>query len=220
LTPESTNGKSNDPYLSNLTRHGATVCKSVLSPQDLQSWNSTLYEQLEIPGACVVPIRGSKGRRHCFPPIRTSRSQSLTQPSWVAALARLGGLTSSSTSSLPSSDPKHQILPQENFLLGQIAQHYFQHHGISKDQYGITQLQMLYAESESDHQIWHRDNAGGPSLTALIALKDISRNGPTELLLGSHLSHVAEDEAMRSKDYYHDAKEITSGVLLATLKGE
>ena len=71
---------------------------------------------------------------------------------------------------------------------------YFEYHKITR--FKLTQLQFLLAESGSEHQIWHRDNTA-PGLTLLIALDDVHSNGPTELLLGSHL----DDFKVSSNEY-------------------
>ncbi len=66
-----------------------------------------------------------------------------------------------------------------------VVNSYFQHHSINR--YQLTQIQFLLAKPGSKHQIWHRDNIA-PGLTLLIALDDVDGNGPTEILLGSHLT--------------------------------
>lgn len=192
--------------MSNLAVHGATVCKSVLSSQEAHSWKNMVNEQLETAGACIKPIRGSVGRRHCFPPTRKSRSDPLITPQWVSALSQLGG------------EIKHdKKIRKASSHLGDIAKEYFAHHGIEQDKYGITELQLLNAENNSNHQIWHRDNAGGPGLTALIALEDIGSNGPTEILLGSHESLKSMDEKSQNEQLYAATADIRSSILLATL---
>jgi hypothetical protein len=71
--------------------------------------------------------------------------------------------------------------------LSNAAKAYFSPHDGA---YRISQQQLLDAAPNSNHQIWHRDNSER-GLTAIIALDDIGSNGPTELLLGSHVSFWA-----------------------------
>jgi len=74
-----------------------------------------------------------------------------------------------------------------------LAGRYFGHHEHASDggpyptaiPFHITQLQFLEARPPSTNQIWHRDNAS-PGLTVLVALTDVTDNGPTELLPGTH----------------------------------
>lgn len=67
--------------------------------------------------------------------------------------------------------------------LQDVVKSYFEQHGIKR--YQITQLQFLNANPGSSNQIWHRDNTQR-GLTAIIALKDVGKNGPTELISQSH----------------------------------
>jgi hypothetical protein len=68
--------------------------------------------------------------------------------------------------------------------LQQIVKMYFQQHNISR--YELTDVQFLNAyPDKSINQIWHMDNKF-KGLTAIIALKNVRDNGPTELILGSH----------------------------------
>ncbi len=73
-----------------------------------------------------------------------------------------------------------------------IVELYFKRNSISKNNYRLTQTQFLLAKPGSQHQIWHRDNVA-PGLTLLVALDDVTCNGPTELLLGSHREDDDDD---------------------------
>jgi len=69
--------------------------------------------------------------------------------------------------------------------LQDVVKSYFTQHGITR--YELTDLQYLNAipNSSCTNQIWHRDNKFR-GLTAIVALRDVRSNGPTELILGSH----------------------------------
>jgi len=137
-------------------------------------------------------------------------------PIWVSELSKIGGDTKENGTS------KNTVLHDEkksiSSELGHLAKAYFAQHGINEKQYGITELQLLNAEKNSEHQIWHRDNAGGPGLTALIALNDITYNGPTEILLGTHLLLQTKDEKQLIRHVKENAADIKSRLLLATLQ--
>ena len=206
--------------MATLALHGVTVCKSILSSKDIESWNAIINEQLQIPGACIRPIRGAKGRLHCFPPklARKHQQSQLDQKhsySWVDDLIKLGGGKKRRYGKNIAS--KSDSPPSE---LGAIAKEYFLYHSINEENYGITDIQMLVAENLSEHQIWHRDNAAGPGLTALIALKDVTTNGPTEILLGSHNSLQSRKEKSVIEELKSNgiSPEISSNILLATLE--
>lgn len=67
--------------------------------------------------------------------------------------------------------------------LQDIVKLYFEQHNIER--YELTDVQLLNAYPDSTNQIWHRDNTCC-GLTAIVALKDVRSNGPTELLIGTH----------------------------------
>lgn len=157
-------------HLANLDSSGATLICSVLTPKEAAVWDKTVSTQLQKDGACVVPMGGAVGRTHCHLAKRDRRGkgdglyEALAQVSNHKSATNKGGVT-----------------------LSDVARAYFRSHDIEEGRYTCAQMQLLDAAPRSSNQIWHRDNAQ-PGLTALIALRDVGSNGPTELLLRSHHS--------------------------------
>ena len=162
LSPSSSSrgGIDRQYHLKNLIHNGGiTVLPKVLDQINLKRWNDNLQDSFNNKDSKVGRSSSS---------IRSNR----------------GRLHSHQES---RKDQYHhhflnliESLPELQSLVGS----YFEQYSIQR--YQLTQIQFLLAKPGSQHQIWHRDNIA-PGLTLLIALKDVTGNGPTELILGSHL---------------------------------
>jgi hypothetical protein len=146
-------------HMGNIQRLGATVIRGSLSSQEVIDWKKTLEQAFLNPKEKTVLV---KGRFHCE---ISKRSE------YHSNFSNVGGEVNGKKDAANES-----ILPQ-------LAEMYFSQFGITR--YKLTQLQFLDAKSGSENQIWHRDNMA-PGLTVLVALGDVTDNGPTELLLESH----------------------------------
>mmetsp|Transcript_20827 Transcript_20827/g.34419 ORF Transcript_20827/g.34419 Transcript_20827/m.34419 type:complete len:337 (-) Transcript_20827:224-1234(-) len=149
-----------EEHLRNVKHFGATVIKGSLSSRQVQEWHETSIQVFAHERSVL-----SRGRLHCD--VSSKRSK------YHKDLARMGG-----------EEPPRGAKCNQNELIPQLVRAYFSQRGSPR--YKLTQLQFLNANSGSEHQIWHRDNIS-PGLTVLVALSDVRDNGPTELLLKSHL---------------------------------
>lgn len=183
-------------HMNNLNKLGVTVVKDTLSTPQVQEWITKTKAAQDDRSHNVV---WNSGRAHCS---ISKRSM------YYNDMARIGAQTEVNTSASPLStsiaqqfstfmqrwlkknncNVSHQTDITEQTTasqinLQQIAKSYFEQHNISR--YELTDVQFLNAHpNKSTNQIWHRDNKFR-GLTAIVALKDIRGNGPTELILGS-----------------------------------
>jgi ectoine hydroxylase-related dioxygenase (phytanoyl-CoA dioxygenase family) len=158
---------ANQQHLNNLNATGVTVARNVLASSQTQEWVSRVRELKSRPDAAT---NDDRGRKHFW----------LTKKSfnkYRTELARLGGEDDG------MKNRRSKSIKDDVCVLGKMAHNYFTAHGVTN--YKLTQLQLLTAEPGSTHQIWHRDNVA-PGLTAIVALRDVTTNGPTELLLCTH----------------------------------
>lgn len=186
-------------HLSNLKLLGVTVVKTILSPSEVQEWNAKTKAAFD-PSNTSHNVVWNSGRAHCSIPKRSI---------YYEDMARVGDKTDNHTLSTENNTPSASLQHTGTFIqrlfkkndqhahhkesieqttasqtkLQQIVRSYFEKHNISR--YELTDVQFLNAyPNKSTNQIWHRDNKFR-GLTAIVALKDIRENGPTELILGS-----------------------------------
>jgi len=171
-------------HMLNLKSVGVTLIKSVLSPKEAVQWDGIVSQQLITDGACIVPSGGAIGRTHCR---LIKRNRQGKGDGIYEALAEV-----------PIHNP-HSC----SYTLNDIAREYFASHGIQEGQYKMAQLQLLDAAPGSSNQDWHRDNVK-PGLTALIALRDVEANGPTELLLRSHCGSMGRTRSILKEYSLHN----------------
>lgn len=202
LTPSSGSSvqTSRAHHLDNLNKLGLTVVNDILSTAQLKEWNTKTKEAFQNADR-KHNIVWNSGRSHC----------SVSKRSWYYNdFARIGSevddnntANDDDTKQYPTrntrwitkwfkrndASERHPSSTQTTSLpvtLQQIVDSYFQKHNISR--YELTDVQFLNAHpNKSTNQIWHRDNKFR-GLTAIVALKDVRDNGPTELILGSHLA--------------------------------
>lgn len=190
-------------HLENLNKLGVTVVNDILSKAQLKDWNTRTKEAFNNADG-KQNIVWNSGRSHCSISKRSlyyndmaqigsevdgnaaandddSKKYSTRSPRWIRKWFKRNG-----TSEIHSSS--NGTMPLQ-ITLQQIVSSYFQTHNISR--YELTDVQFLNANpNKSTNQIWHRDNKFR-GLTAIVALKDVRDNGPTELILGSHLAEYS-----------------------------
>mmetsp|Transcript_8675 Transcript_8675/g.13149 ORF Transcript_8675/g.13149 Transcript_8675/m.13149 type:complete len:383 (-) Transcript_8675:87-1235(-) len=168
--PRTTQAEIIGQHLHNLDRYGVTVVPKFLSAEEAEEWRGRFREGIRIKEWRRQNSTGDRhpgaGRVHC---VLTKDSKFRDD---LAALGTDGGSSGS--------------------VLMNLARRYFGHEHASDGgprptaiPFHITQLQFLEARPPSTNQIWHRDNVS-PGLTVLVALTDVTDNGPTELLPGTH----------------------------------
>ena len=192
-----------DQHLSNLQRYGVTVVKNVLSSDQLAEWNAHSKEAFTVNNG--RDIVWNSGRAHIIQSKRSSKH--------YHAMSRIGqscccdddtkgddaiddeyanngpynwlGIFRRKIHNNKNGDSSAKMVNESNTTasLQDVIKSYFRRHGIHR--YTLSDLQFLNAMPQSTHQIWHRDNKF-VGLTALVALRDVRGNGPTEVLLGSH----------------------------------
>lgn len=168
-------------HLKNLKSSGATVIRSVLTPNEAAQWVSSISRKIaDDDGTCIVPAGGAIGRIHCRLVKRNRRSGRNGGDGLYELLAQIPYAPINS-----NDNTDMQRSASVDIRLNDIAREYFALHGIHEGQYELSQPQLLDASPKSTNQIWHRDNVR-PGLTVIIALRDVGPNGPTEMLLRSH----------------------------------
>lgn len=179
-------------HLTNLDQYGVSVVKDTLTPTQVAKWNTITNEAFENTKNNIV---WNSGRAHYTISKRASLfsemasiggnncSKNVSRDAETAS-ASTGGILKYIWNRKQPID-KAQTMPQrtEVVTLQDIVESYFTRHNIER--YELTDIQFLNAYPKSTNQIWHRDNTCC-GLTAIIALKDVRSNGPTELLTGSH----------------------------------
>jgi ectoine hydroxylase-related dioxygenase (phytanoyl-CoA dioxygenase family) len=189
-------------HLSNLKEMGVSVIKHVLSQSQLHDWNAKTKAVFENTDGRNYNIVWNNGRAHFCVSKRSAYYEDMT---------RIGGEVNANETTT-----ERNALNQSTFFrwwlerlhlkknvqvsehndsnkhtdssspvsLQEVVTSHFQHHNIPR--YELTDVQFLNAyPNKSTNQIWHFDNKF-KGLTAIVALKDIRGNGPTELILGSH----------------------------------
>mmetsp|Transcript_2983 Transcript_2983/g.6485 ORF Transcript_2983/g.6485 Transcript_2983/m.6485 type:complete len:376 (+) Transcript_2983:107-1234(+) len=178
-------------HLYNLTRCGVTIVRDTLSPPQLIEWNTKTKDTFD--GAQNIAWQSGRAYYNitkrsvhysdmakigcCCDDVDDANHDTInetTNSSWLGAFWRRRRKSNNSTENTTT-------LPKVS--LQDVVQSYFEQHGIKR--YMLTDIQFLNAYPKSTNQIWHRDNTF-QGLTAIVALKDVSDNGPTELILGSH----------------------------------
>ena len=195
LDPDQTR-VATDQHLSNLKKYGVSVVKETLDGHERDQWKAKLNRAFDA-GAGVTWNSGRA--HHCI-----SRRDDLYRE-----LSKVGGSAEDDCNHDRSTNGKvaagswadyfrTRTLPAKTttrtdmsngpnarrITLKEIVQSYFAYHKIKR--YEITDVQFLNAYPSSTNQIWHRDNKF-KGLTAIIALEDVTSNGPTEILVGTHL---------------------------------
>ncbi|KAL7431737.1 hypothetical protein ACHAXM_005985 [Skeletonema potamos] len=178
-------------HLSNLDEYGVSVVKETLTTAQVACWNTTTSEVCAKSNNNIV---WNSGRAHCSVSKRTSL---------FSEMARIGennhsGYNDQDVEIASASSGRRcgifwrrkpidstQTISEQNDVvsLQGIVKSYFIQHKIER--YELTDVQFLNAYPNSTNQIWHRDNTCC-GLTAIVALKDVRSNGPTELLIGTH----------------------------------
>lgn len=177
-------------HANNLSKYGATVIKGTLSPQQFNEWNRKTMTEFDAGRNTVW----NSGRAHISIDERSPHYQDMVRiggndidistddTQGIEKISWMDGLWWPLLRRRRGRSNNHETT-EPNVSLQHIVKFYFEQHGIER--YMITQLQFLNAYPNSTNQIWHRDNKF-MGLTAIVALQDISTNGPTELILGSH----------------------------------
>lgn len=195
LTPPSSTAMSQQQmtaeHMSRLNKYGATVVRETLSPKQLIKWNITTKDAFG--DANNNNIKWNSGRAHyCI----SKRSINYSDMARVGCRCNPDDESDGYDNNDKSprkfgffmrkqarSTPKENTTTHPSVSLQDIVQSYFDQHGIKR--YQLTDIQFLNAYPDSTNQIWHRDNKFR-GMTAIVALKDVRGNGPTELLIGSH----------------------------------
>lgn len=204
-------------YLSNLDQYGVSVVRKTLTPAQVEKWNTTTNEAFENTRNNIV---WNSGRAH----YSISKRASL-----FSEMARIGGNNCSKNNSQDDEtasastggilkyiwnrkqplDNAQTMSQHTEVVLQDIVESYFTQHNIER--YELTDVQFLNAYPKSTNQIWHRDNTCC-GLTAIVALKDVRSNGPTELLTGSHKNDFSLWKALQNALFEgNDAGRFTLG---------
>ena len=186
-------------HMQNLNNLGVTVIKDTLTQSQVIEWRDKTKAAFDNTDGTNRNIVWNSGRAHCSISKRSIyydgmskigcesditedsdvSNQCTTFNRWLGRLLskKKGDETVGQT---PSTNNVHQ----SRITLQQVVRSYFAEHNIPR--YELTDVQFLNAyPNKSTNQIWHRDNKF-KGLTAIIALKDVRANGPTELIPGSH----------------------------------
>ena len=209
--PPSTVEYSLQQHMHNLNKMGVTVIEDMLCASQLHRWNAKTKAAFDNTDGKNHNIVWNAGRAHCSISKRSiyyedmSRIGEESNANSTYAARRDGSSNKSATwlNKLLLRKSEHESSEQslktnqstkviKKITLKQIVKSYFQQQNITR--YELTDVQFLNAYPTSTNQIWHCDNKF-KGLTAIVALKDIDDNGPTELILGSHSS----DYSLRSK---------------------
>lgn len=209
--PPSTVEYSLQQHMHNLNKMGVTVIEDMLCASQLHTWNAKTKAAFDNTDGKNHNIVWNAGRAHCSISKRSiyyedmSRIGEESNANSTYAARRDGSSNKSATwlNKLLLRKSEHESSEQslktnqstkviKKITLKQIVKSYFQQQNITR--YELTDVQFLNAYPTSTNQIWHCDNKF-KGLTAIVALKDIDDNGPTELILGSHSS----DYSLRSK---------------------
>ena len=171
-------------HLSNLNKFGASVVKQSLSPALVANWNTISNETFANVDNNIVWI---SGRAHYS---ISKRSDLFSE---MAKIGRNNNIEENQVSGAASFRRRFDLFwsrkpignksSTESTSLGDIVKAYFEQNNIQR--FELTDVQFLNAYIDSTNQIWHRDNTCC-GLTAIVALKDVRTNGPTELLIGMH----------------------------------
>lgn len=178
-----------DQHLQNLEKYGVTVVKDTLSPSQQKEWIDTARGAFSTDNVVI-----NSGRAHCCVSKRSNHYSDFSRIG--TPNSDLGGIHTSTVNQRKSgwwrrfwktknaSQCTSELRSPTSTSLQDVVKSYFAQHGIER--YGLTDLQYLNALPKSTNQIWHRDNKFR-GLTAIVSLDDVRANGPTELILGSHL---------------------------------
>lgn len=189
-------------HLSNLNKYGVSVIQDCLSSSQITKWNTKTMEIFANNSNATNNnnnnIVWNSGRAH----YSVSKRSILFSEMATIGLSQDNKAASSSAASSSSrrfgifwwdkqiiDENSQTITMQQNsnkevvVSLQDIVKLYFEQHDIER--YELTDVQLLNAYPNSTNQIWHRDNTCC-GLTAIVALKDVRSNGPTELLVGTH----------------------------------
>ena len=196
-------------HLSNLNQCGVSVVKETLSPTQTTRWIETTNEAFANQNNNIA---WNFGRAHLSVSKRSSRFSDFSKigescscnENEGAQNAPSGWAFGNFWKRKYSIDAAKSAAQQttDTVTLQNIVKSYFEQHKIER--YELTDVQFLNAYPESNNQIWHKDNTCC-GLTAIIALKDVRSNGPTELLLGTHKQNfslwtVFQDAVLESND--------------------
>lgn len=216
-------------HLYNLDKLGVTVIKDTLTQSQVKEWRAKTKAAFDNTDRTNHNIVWNSGRAHC----------SISKRSiYYDGMSRIGCETDLNQDSDVSNQPARynrwlrrllpekknnetirltnniaQVVHEPQIALEQIVKAYFAQHNIPR--YELTDVQFLNAHpNKSTNQIWHRDNKF-KGLTAIVALKDVRDNGPTELILGSH----NPDYSLRSR-YLMVLKDYVPSFVRGILVGE
>jgi len=194
IDPDETDQSS--VHLSNLKKYGVSVVKETLDRQERDQWKAKLERTFNSKDG----VAWNSGRAHYCISKRHDLYHELSKVGESGEYERnidrsTGGKVAAEswidyfrTRSLPAKSTAETAMSNgENtrrVTLEEIVQSYFACHNIKR--YEITDAQFLNAYPSSTNQIWHRDNKF-KGLTAIIALEDVTSNGCTELLVGTHI---------------------------------
>ena len=185
-------GTRSQQHLSNLNQYGVSVVKETLSPAQVAKWNAITNEAFSNTNNNIV---WNSGRAHYSITKRTTLFSEMARVGEsdcnrnkeqdAAPVSSSLGTKLSYLWKRERSRSETKTIPQQTkaVALQDIVKSYFEQHKIER--YELTDVQFLNAYPESTNQIWHRDNTCC-GLTAIVALKDIRSNGPTELLACTH----------------------------------
>ena len=191
-------------HLSNLNKYGVSVIQNCLSSAQITKWN-TKTKEVFANNNNSNNIVWNSGRAHysvskrsnlfsemakmggCLDNKNMEKNQDNGAASSAASSGRRFGIFWWNKSMIEENSQTMTTQQKNNkevvVSLQDIVKLYFEQHNIER--YELTDVQLLNAYPDSTNQIWHRDNTCC-GLTAIVALKDVRSNGPTELLIGTH----------------------------------
>ena len=221
-------------HIHNLTKYGVTIVEDTLSSSQLETWNtrtnnefdngdniewnsgrayysvskrlgsiskkSVYYSDMARIGCnnrCDATDDG--GGNHIHDTINNDNHD--TASSWLGGLWRRRRRRKRSSKGSTEVDTNTTTTEPTNISLQDVVQTYFKQNGIAN--YELTDVQFLNAYPHSTNQIWHRDNKFR-GLTAIVALKDVRQNGPTELIVGSHEAKFSLWNVIKQRDTLSD----------------
>lgn len=212
------NEETGSQHLSNLDRYGVSVVKETLTPAQVAKWNTTTNEAFENVSNNIV---WNSGRAHYSISKRASLFSEMSRIGGNNAIknnphnAEIASVSSGRILNYlwnrkrPIDNAQTMSQQTEVETLQDIVESYFTQHNIER--YELTDVQFLNAYPKSTNQIWHRDNTCC-GLTAIVALKDVRSNGPTELLTGSHKNDFSIWNALHNAFFEgNDAARFTLG---------
>jgi hypothetical protein len=171
-----------------LKNHAIKICNNIDLNSDNNDNNNNNNNQIAEHKA-LRPVEVTKGRFHLW-----------LSTMYNHFLASEGADGNKNNTNVANSDLWKHVVQEINRKLKPFVEQYFHHHKFNdRNQYVMTQLQLLTSHPGSIDQFFHVDNTAC-GLTFVIALDDIFvEKGPTELLYKSYLLHTSTGDFNFSK---------------------